>query len=245
MADHDRTPPAPQGFALADERAHPNAGGPEAWTLALAAPELAVLVRGAIVPGPDQVQWWTHVLRPGRGPVVVRDHEVPVPRAPGFEVRAEGLWAEMICETPFEHWSYGLESFGLVLDDPADDERGERIPVGFDIEWERTGDPLEVPGGYAQPGIVHGEVLLAREVLAVDTPAVRLHRWRPASLAIASVLVTRDGSVAWSDAPMDDAARPMTTIGMCDVPLDGAHVVALDARADDDAMEWRGECRRR
>ena len=50
------------------------------------------------------------------GPVVVRDHEVPLPRQ-GLEVRAEGLWCELWCETPLEHWTYGLEAFAVQLDD--------------------------------------------------------------------------------------------------------------------------------
>ena len=57
----------------------------------------------------------------------------------GLEVRADGLWGELSCETPFEHWTYGLEAFGVRLDDPADSLRGEigeRMPVGLDIEWE-------------------------------------------------------------------------------------------------------------
>ena len=37
----------------------------------------------------------------------------------GLEVRADGLWGELMCETPLEHWSYGLEAFGVALDDPA------------------------------------------------------------------------------------------------------------------------------
>ena len=54
-------------------------------------------------------------------------------------MRADGLWAELVCETPGEHWSFGLEAFGLRFDDAAEAptrDRGERVPVGFDLEWE-------------------------------------------------------------------------------------------------------------
>ncbi len=91
---------------------------------------------------PDEgVAWyWAYLVGPLTGLVVVRDHDVPLPRV-GLEIRADGLWAELICETPAEHWSFGLEAFGLRLDDPTDalapgGEIGERIPVGLDLEWE-------------------------------------------------------------------------------------------------------------
>jgi hypothetical protein len=50
-----------------------------------------------------------------------------------------------------EHWTFGLEAFGLRLDD-RDEARtatvGERLPVGFDLEWDE--------------GDVFGELLVAR-----------------------------------------------------------------------------------
>ena len=104
----------------------------------------------------------------GAGFLVVADDEVPRPRGALLEVRADGLWTEMICETPDEHWSFGLEAFGLRVDDPAE-TIGERIPVGYDLEWE-------------VPDRVHGELLIGRAVIAIDargtfrdrTPRTRL-----------------------------------------------------------------------
>jgi hypothetical protein len=93
------------------------------------------------------------VLVPEVGVVVVRDDEVAPPRRDDvIVVRAEGLWAELLCETPGEHWSIGLEAFGVRFDDEAEaatSDRGERIPVGFDLEWET-------------PDRVVGEVLVGR-----------------------------------------------------------------------------------
>ena len=116
--------------------------------------------------------------------MVVRDHEVGLPRQ-GLEIRADGLWAELTCETPFEHWTYGLEAFGVALDDAADSlhgEIGERLPVGLDIEWEtepELGSLLEhrdgLADGYEQFGRVHGEVLLERSRLELDAVGVRSH----------------------------------------------------------------------
>ncbi len=84
----------------------------------------------------------------GDGLIVVRDAEVPRARGSVLEFRADGLWVEFVCEMPGEHWSFGMEAFGLRVDDPAE-EVGERIPVGFDLEWET-------------PDHVHGEVLVGR-----------------------------------------------------------------------------------
>ncbi len=126
------------------------------------------------------------MLLPDRsGPVVVRDHEVPLPRV-GLEVRADGLWGELVCETPFEHWTYGLEAFGVALDDPSESRRGEigeRLPVGFDLEWEVDANGGDVRGrddalpGYEQFGVVHGEVLLGRARIDVDAVGRRAHGW--------------------------------------------------------------------
>ena len=90
----------------------------------------------------------------GSGFVVVRDDAVPRPRGRALEVRADGLWTEMTCETRGEHWSFGLEAFGLRVDDP-DETIGERIAVGYDLEWET-------------PDLVHGELLVARAVIPVN-----------------------------------------------------------------------------
>ena len=93
------------------------------------------------------------VVVPGVGVVVVRDDELAPPRrADLLVVRGEGLWAELVCETPGEHWSVGLEAFGVRFDteeEAAGSDRGERVPVGFDLEWET-------------PDRVVGEVLVGR-----------------------------------------------------------------------------------
>jgi hypothetical protein len=134
-------------------------------------PSVGGYVRLSLLPNQGIAWWWTSLLTPRL--VAVRDHEVPLPRGAGLEVRADGLWGELVCETPLEHWGVGLEAFGIAYDDPADawgDEWGERIPVGLDLEWEATAEPGDLPaagpdprpGGvtYRQPGRVHGEILV-------------------------------------------------------------------------------------
>jgi hypothetical protein len=114
--------------------------------------------------------------------VVLVDDDVPLPPAHALEIRTSGLWAALFCETPFEHWTVGLEGFALAFEDPADAERGvgERVPLGFDLEWEATAPPVSDEHGDAQPCTVSGDVLLATDVIAVDSEGHRWHRWDPA-----------------------------------------------------------------
>jgi hypothetical protein len=95
---------------------------------------------------------------PDVGVVVVHDDDVAPPRGEQLVVRAEGLWAELVCETVGEHWSFGLEAFGVRFDDvreAATSDRGERVAVGFDLEWET-------------PDHVYGEILLGRRQIEFD-----------------------------------------------------------------------------
>ena len=109
--------------------------------------------------GESTASFHAQVAVPGVGVVVVRDDEIAPPRRDDVVVvRAEGLWAELLCETPGEHWSIGLEAFGVRFDDEdeaATSDRGERIPVGFDLEWET-------------PDRVIGEVLVGRARYDLD-----------------------------------------------------------------------------
>jgi len=123
------------------------------------------------------------------GPIVVDEDDIAAPRGVHFEVRAEGLWASILCETPGEHWSFGLEAFGLEYDDEDDASAGgygNRLPVGFDLEWEAAlgaradasgveaalgaradasgvGAALGARADASGEGTVHGEVLVASE----------------------------------------------------------------------------------
>ena len=138
-----------------------------------------VFVRLTLLPDASVAWYWAYLFVPDVGLVVVRDHEVPLPRRStrDLEVRAEALWAELVCETPGEHWGIGLEAFGVVLDDPWDALRGElgiRVPVGLDLEWEhlapeyREGDERE-----HQFGRVHGEILVGPERIPFDATGAR------------------------------------------------------------------------
>jgi len=135
--------------------------------------------------GPAGVIWyWACLVGPDRPLVTVIDHTVSFPtRYASLEVRNDGLWADHNVETPLDHFSLGLEAFGVALDDPADTYhglRGERTPLGFDLEWETDGTPFRWPQGldrYEIPCRVHGEILVGDERIEFDGPGQRDHSW--------------------------------------------------------------------
>lgn len=170
----------------------------ESWYFDFATEEgIGGFLRLGTLPGHATAWVWACLV--GQGPsgplsggrarpvVLVRDHEVPIPRPGALEVRAAGLWVDLVCETPDVHWTLGLEAFGVALDDPSDalaGERGVRTPLGFDLEWEATEPPFEhpVPGsgdeGHVQHrGAVHGEVLVGSDRLQIEGTGQRDHFW--------------------------------------------------------------------
>jgi hypothetical protein len=138
------------------------------WSLAFAGDA----VNGSVVLALGEVRasYRAELVLPD-GVVVVHDDDVPLPRgAPAvqarsrlLEVRADGLWAEVVHEAD-DHWSFGLEAFGLrfdTLDEARASDVGERVPVGLDLEWDR--------------GRVVGELLVGRARIPVDTTGTFTH----------------------------------------------------------------------
>jgi hypothetical protein len=107
---------------------------------------------------PAPATFTARLTLPDEGVVVVHDDDVTPPRGEQLVIRGEGLWAELLCETPGEHWSFGLEAFGVRFADEAEaaaSDRGDRVAVGFDLVWET-------------PDHVYGELLLGRRQLDFD-----------------------------------------------------------------------------
>jgi hypothetical protein len=156
----------------------------------------------------QRVAWyWAYLWRPGLGPVVVRDHEVALPRGKALEIRADSLWAELVCETPGEHWSIGLEAFAVALDTPEDaltGEIGERIAFGLDLEWETTG-----PNG---EGRVRGDVLLGRDTIPVDGPGPFVQSGEAGSFGDRTIVAWDDGSWSWDGVDVDVRARALVPV---------------------------------
>lgn len=179
--------------APTDDRVHPDAGVEEwvfaAWsddgrTGALSGHRLNT--RGA---GDGRVKsrrawYWAALVDEGRPLLHLADWDVPV-RPDPFVVKGPELWAEHDCVEPMEQWTVGNEASAVALDDADEALRrvhGTPTPIAFDLEWYATGPPTEIPDGYEQPGVVHGEIEVLRRppVVFVEAPAHRWHRWASA-----------------------------------------------------------------
>lgn len=182
-----------------DERPHEPSGQPgwqEAWDFTFAAADLSLAgyLRLSLVPE-ERVAWcWAAVVGAEQPVIAVRHHELASPNGWPYEVRGEGLWCGVFCESPLEHWTIGLEAFGVRFDDAADawgSERGDLVPLGFDLEWEDVADdPVPLDGGYRRSCAVHGDVLLGSDTIEIVAPGWRAHTWR---------------TERWDDAPRVDA----------------------------------------
>jgi len=167
-------------------------------------------LRVAVLPNLGRTWYWACLVGNDRPLVTVIDHEIPLPSNPnGLELRADGIWADHVVETPLEHFSANLEAFALQMDDPADvyaDGWGERVPFGFELEWETDRAAYqwpEIQPRYEIPCRVHGRVLVGDEELEIDGWGQRDHSWG-----------VRDWwaqSWCWSAGRLDDGTRWHTT----------------------------------
>ncbi|WP_436793559.1 DUF7064 domain-containing protein [Actinospongicola halichondriae] len=169
----------------ADERRHepgPELRWAESWSFDFVSDDGALggWARLTLLPHASTAWYHAFLAGPDRQLVAVLDHEVPVP-ADDLEIRTTGLWATHICETAFDHWTIGLEAFGLGVDDVREmygRQFGDRVPLGFDLEWEsvdRTAHPAV--DGYQQPCVVSGEILVGDDEVDFLGTGWRDHRW--------------------------------------------------------------------
>lgn len=195
-----------------DERRHrpgPDPWWEESWYFDFVTPELGGFVRLGLLPNVRVAWYWGYLVRRGEPLLVARHHEAALPRGSVLELREDGLWAALYCETPHEHWTAGLEAFAVALDDPADaflGERGERVPLGFDLEWEATAGVVPTDDvGYGQPCHVSGEILVGPERLDFTGLGYREHRW--------GVRDWWGTSWAWAAGSLDDGTVFRSTSG--------------------------------
>lgn len=150
----------------ADERPHqPDPTDPwwaDRWAFDVWSPSagLGCCTSLTLLPNQRRAWYWAALVRPGEPLLAVWDLHAPLPRQ-GLTVRAEGLWAEHVCEAPLEQWTVANECTAVALDDPAEAVRrglGDPVPMAFDLEWYATGAPRPVDGGAECSGVVHGVV---------------------------------------------------------------------------------------
>ena len=140
---------------------------------------LGGLVRLDVRPDLGRTALLVAVVGPDRAPAVVLDHDLPLASG-SLELRGSGVWVDLVCETPLDHWTVGLEAFGLEVDGSASITPatvGDRVPVGLDLDLDTVGVASGAPGGFRVGLRVHGEVLVADAVLELDGHGVRRRRW--------------------------------------------------------------------
>lgn len=141
-------------------------------------------VRAGYVPPLGGVWYWACLVEEGQPLVTVIEHDVPMPQSDSsMELRHDGLWADHIVMEPLERFTCSLEAFAVALDDPADvyhGARGDRVPFGFELEWETDRGAYQWPPvtpRYEIPCRVHGEVLVGDRKIEVDGWGQRDHSW--------------------------------------------------------------------
>jgi len=123
--------------------------------------------------------YWAALVRKGQPllHLAVLDAGLPVH---GLMLRTTGLWAEHICEAPFEQWTVANEAHAVALDEP-DDAAGRAYgvpaPMALDLEWYAAGPAIARTSGYEQHGEVHGVIELAGGHLDLVGPSRRRHVW--------------------------------------------------------------------
>ena len=181
-------PPAVE-LTDADELAHPPGDERlwgESWYFDFTDRDgtLGGYVRLGLYPNLGVAWYWACLVGEGRPLVTVIDHEVALPKAPSLEIRADGLWADHIVETPVRPHDARVRGLRRSsVDDPAEvygDLRGDRVPFGFDLEWETDRGGLYPWIGTTRYEVscnVHGEILVGDETIEFDGIGQRDHSW--------------------------------------------------------------------
>ena len=156
----------------------------ESWAFDFALPDASLggYVRIGLRPSEGRAWFWAALAGGGRSLVTVREHDIDLPKPGSLEVRASGLWADFICETALEHWTVGIEAFGVSLDDAREayrGERGDRVAIGLDLEWEALAPAIEpdCASRYEQACTVHGEILEGSTRTDFTGTGWRTHAW--------------------------------------------------------------------
>lgn len=103
--------------------------------------------------------------------IVFNDSELP--KGTTYEIRADGIWSDVNCETQGEHWSFSLESFALripvdeylaFLEDQETLLIGDRIPFGYELDVACSDD-----GNW----FLSGEILIEKNEIDIPEMPVK------------------------------------------------------------------------
>ena len=169
-------------FSDLDEDRHPDVAVEAWWWWGAAEDRRAGIFVGLELRG-NRFDYWAGLVRSGEPYLYVEELDGSGLRA-GLEIKPAQMWADHVCDLPFEQWSLGNEAHGVLLDDPTEAWRrahGTLVPVTFDVEFYATkpiaSTLLVLPHGYRQAGEVDVRIELTDGVLAFVGPAERVHVW--------------------------------------------------------------------
>ncbi|MDA0370318.1 MAG: hypothetical protein O3C62_03090 [Actinomycetota bacterium] len=170
----------PDGLTRRDDRAHTDAAVEE-WTFSWWSSDASTAGFAMYRLFGRRRAWYCWGLsRVGQPFVQVVESDLSVRRDPMI-AKAEAFWAEFTCESPFEQWTLGNEMHAVALSDPSDAlgrAYGDTVPMASDLEWYATERAIAVPCGYAQTGVIVGDIETERGVVTVpEMRSVRTHRW--------------------------------------------------------------------
>jgi hypothetical protein len=153
----------------------------EEWSFSFWRPDGTCGGYTSLVLANGAVSYFAAIVRVGEPLLHVSDVDGPPLRsAEHLIVKSEGLWAEHICEVPFEQWTIANETYAVALDDPDDvfgRSYGTPTPFAFDLEWYATARPEPIEAGYCQLGVVEAHIELPGTPLAGEFQSARSHRW--------------------------------------------------------------------
>ena len=205
-------------FSAADEAVH-GSSRTEEWTFSWWASDGSLAGWTSYrLAGPSRVWYCFGLLRHERPLLHVAEYDI-ARRSNPMIAKAESLWAEFICDAPFEQWTLGNETYAVELDDAEEGlgrAYGRAVPIACDLEWYAQGAARElvtetsdgsVTVGYQQSGVVLGVV--ETEDGPIDVPEIaahRSHRWSTGDL---SAHISADPDTATSPTRCDALGRPM------------------------------------
>jgi hypothetical protein len=157
----------------------------EQWVFEAASASIAWVCSLTLFPNRRAAWYWTMVRRDDAPLLHAADLTLRLPKL--LEVRGDALWADHVCEAPFDHWTVANELMAVALASPSDaldGARGDLQPVALDMEWEASARPIDRHrDDYEVPAISHGELHLGSgtpgdvEVIVLDGHGSWRHRW--------------------------------------------------------------------
>lgn len=167
-------------FDICDELQHPMSGCEE-WSFSWWSDDAEMAGHTSYRLVGASSAWYCWALwRRGHGLMHVTEFDI-ARRPDPMIVKAASLWAEYVCDAPFEQWTLGNETYAVELEDPSEAlgrAHGHVVPIASDLEFYATEQPAPIADGYEQRGRILGSIETEQgRVDVADLECLRMHRW--------------------------------------------------------------------